>query len=751
LNGIDFLEVAPDQTHLDVHFLRDLSASPALDADNLRVEGGVRTTGIAVVGALSTAPDVLTVHVDSPGDFSTYRLRIVDPAVPAKAPAGFDPRLSSVDFSFKAACSSDFDCAEPEVCPPEARQLPALDYLAKDYESLRGLMLDRLATTLPNWTERNPADVQIALVELLAYVADRLSYYQDAVATEAYLSTARRRVSVRRHARLLDYRMHDGCNARVFVHFHASTGLTLESGRAVQAGPDEDAVVFQTMHAVDLRAAHDEIALYTWGDDLCCLPEGATRATLEAGAGLDIGEGDFLLLEESLSPTTGLAADADPAHRQVVRLTSVTPGTDPLTSTPIVEVEWNAQDALTFPLCVTSIATRDDGTREHVVCGVARGNIALADQGLEVSAALPLVDDPVDPPGRWRPRLPDLPVTNAIAFDESAPAAVLTTMDPRTAVPVVRLDDGELLWEPDPAGDLISAGPAAPAFVLEVEDDGETRVRFGDGISGMQPPRGTEFTAAYRVGNGATGNVPAESIDRLREAESGIDAVRNPLPATGGTEPEPTEQVRRIAPQAYRIQERAVTANDYGNAAGEVAGVQRAACRLRWTGSWYTAFVTVDQTGGGHLRDDVATRVQTLLDTRRMAGVDVELADPEPLPVDLALDICVAPGFFARQVEVQVLEALSSRVLPDGRRGFFHPDNFTFGRPLYLSQVYAAVLAVPGVAQVTATALHRFGRSPGDELAKGLLAPRGLEIVQLANDPSFPEQGRLTLTMEGGL
>jgi hypothetical protein len=42
---------------------------------------------------------------------------------------------------------------------------------------------------------------RIALVELLAYVGDQLSYYQDAVANEAYLETARQRISVKRHTR----------------------------------------------------------------------------------------------------------------------------------------------------------------------------------------------------------------------------------------------------------------------------------------------------------------------------------------------------------------------------------------------------------------------------------------------------------------------------------------------------------------------------------------------------------------------
>ena len=92
-----------------------------------------------------------------------------------------------------------------------------INYLAKDYASFRQLILDRLALVMPDWKERHVPDIGIALVEVLAYVGDHLSYYQDAVATEAYLDTARKRISVRRHARLVDYPMHEGCNARAWV------------------------------------------------------------------------------------------------------------------------------------------------------------------------------------------------------------------------------------------------------------------------------------------------------------------------------------------------------------------------------------------------------------------------------------------------------------------------------------------------------------------------------------------------------
>ena len=89
-------------------------------------------------------------------------------------------------------------------------------------------MLDRLLVTMPEWRERHIPDIGITLVELMAYVADQLSYSLDAVTTEAYLSTARLRISVRRHARLVDYRMHEGCNARSWVCIESDTNQIFE-------------------------------------------------------------------------------------------------------------------------------------------------------------------------------------------------------------------------------------------------------------------------------------------------------------------------------------------------------------------------------------------------------------------------------------------------------------------------------------------------------------------------------------------
>ena len=83
--------------------------------------------------------------------------------------------------------------------------------------------MDRLAKAMPDWRgPRSPADVVHTLAELIAYVGDLQHYELDAISTEAYLRTARRRTSLRRHALLVDYTMHEGCNARAWLNIEVT-------------------------------------------------------------------------------------------------------------------------------------------------------------------------------------------------------------------------------------------------------------------------------------------------------------------------------------------------------------------------------------------------------------------------------------------------------------------------------------------------------------------------------------------------
>ncbi len=236
VNGLDYLEIDQhDRTRLIAYFLG--KAPEHLRKENVVIQGGRRIRNIQVDDIKIVRQrdpeldDALIVTLDRAGDFSTYTLGLVETDEddrPTKQPlAGFDPRYARLEFSFSVDCPSDFDCQTEPICPPEQYPSPDINYLAKDYAGFRRLILDRLALIMPEWQERHIPDLGITLVEILAYVGDHLSYYQDAVVTEAYLNTARQRVSVRRHARLLDYAMHEGCNARTWVCLATDTDLAL--------------------------------------------------------------------------------------------------------------------------------------------------------------------------------------------------------------------------------------------------------------------------------------------------------------------------------------------------------------------------------------------------------------------------------------------------------------------------------------------------------------------------------------------
>lgn len=752
LNGIDYVEVVDDPAQPDeerqrtllVTFLKPLAAP--LVAEAVRVEGGERIRGVRVT-AVESDGDLAQVTVDRRGDFSEYVLRLAgdtDDPTSTEPPEGFDPVLSSVAFSFKAECPTPFDCA-PRL-PAETDEGPPVgDYLARDYASLRSLLLDRMATLLPDWTERHPADVATALVELVAYVGDRLSYAQDSVATEAYLGTARHRVSVRRHARLVDYRMHDGCNARAWVRLVAAADMVPPAGapwNAVEAGTAfltavpgappvvvagsqaaRDAyasgpVVFEAAHPLrSLVVAHNEVAFYTWSGDACTLPRGATTATL-AGALDGLVAGDVLVLAALPRPDESVTA-----LRHPVRLTSVRVATDALTGADVTEVAWDDADALPFDLVVTHA--------HDVPAAVAWGNVVLADAGVTVGP---------EPLGT---SLSLVPVTQAAPLDLAGPAADAYRQDPRDALPALTLTDGDgTVWSP--RHDLLGSDAAAPDLVIEVDDEGRALPRFGDGTYGRRPPEGATFTARYRTGNGRAGNVGEGTLVHAvlpADVAAAVSSVTNPLPAAGGTDPETIAEVRRSAPVAMRTQRRAVTPEDYAASARAFPGVQQAVATFRWTGSWHTVYVTVDRLGGRPVDDAFASALRAYLEPVRMAGHDLQVEPPVYVPLKVGLHVCVLAGHRAADVRAAVRDVLAVA---------FDPDRLTLGRTVWLSPIEAAVRSVPGVASLRVTAFRRWGATDTEALRARKLALGPLEVARLDDDPDFPDRGVLTLDVEGG-
>ena len=582
INGIDYLNVDPaDHAKLTVFFLNPVGpknvANPndpndqyglSTDLSKLTVTGGTRIVGIQPVAAARNPDGSLTITVSEPGDYSVYTLALNVPAL--------DRLFASIDFSFMATCPVDFDCRIPHVCPPRPVPDLPLDYEAKDYASFRQFLLDLLPRLNPSFIERNPSDLGIALVELLAYAGDRLSYFQDAVVNEAYLDTLRHRISARRLAKLVDYRMHDGRNAWAAVHVAVESQTALPLGtrilsrigqpligqtspppvivdgskinaQSMESDPALAAVAaFETAFAITLEPVNNQIYVHTWGDEECCLPSGTTDAFLYAAlAGNNtaivpvLHKNDYLLIEEVLGPLTGAAADADTTHRQVVMIDEEPdpPTNDPLFSNvllpggiiqervagdqplPLLRVHWRAADSLTRPFCLS--AKLANGTLVRHI-SVMRGNMVLADHGLTTQESIALVSPvPSTPP--FRPRLSFGPLTqqmqpSSVQYDpvtgRIATARTDLTGDVTDAQPAISLF-ATLSTGTDlwtPAPDLLESTPFDTAFVAEIDNDQRAVLRFGDDEYGQSMAGATALTATYRIGNGLAGNIGAEAL-----------------------------------------------------------------------------------------------------------------------------------------------------------------------------------------------------------------------------------------------
>ena len=582
INGIDYVVVDPtSHAKLTVHFLNPVGPKNAgnpndpddqyglsADLSKITIAGGTRIVGIQPVAAMRNPDGSLTITVNEPGDYSVYTLALNVPAL--------DRLFASTDFSFMATCPVDFDCRIQQVCPPRPVPDMLLDYEAKDYASFRQLLLDLLPRLNPNFTEINPSDLGIALVELLAYAGDRLSYFQDAVANEAYLDTIRDRISARRLAKLVDYRMHDGRNAWAAIHLAVGRRTTLPLGtkilsrigrpllgetsppgvivhgdkitaQSMETDPALASVVaFETAFAITLEPVNNEIHLHTWGDEECCLPRGTTKAFLYAalpGSNTAtvpvLHQHDYLLIEEVLGPLTGAAADADSTHRQVVLIDQEPdpPTNDPLFSNvllpggivqeripgdqplPLLRVRWRSADGLNLPFCL-SAKLANGKLVQHI--SVMRGNMVLADHGLTTQESIAL-SGPVPSTPPFRPRLSHGPLSQQIqpasvqydpATGRIATARTDLTGDVSDAQPTISL------FATFPTGtelwtpvpDLLESTPFDTAFVAEIDNEQRAVLRFGDDEYGQTIAGATAMTATYRVGNGLAGNVGAEAL-----------------------------------------------------------------------------------------------------------------------------------------------------------------------------------------------------------------------------------------------
>lgn len=809
VTGIDLVYVHEDQVTLDVYFLR----SPAtltvplvgdVTPDQIRVyspSGGEHLPEVPVVAVawvLVAGRDVLRLTMAEPGDFTLYRLHLDDPridpyfvyATPTKERSlqGYN----DVPFSFKANCPSDLDCQLPDhECPAEAVVDFPVDYSARGFWSFRRALLDYASQRYPDWEDRLAADAGVMLAEVLSALGDELAYYQDRIGREAYLETATQRRSLRRHARLVDYAVHDGLGAITWLDVTVKTGQsgTIPAGADVWARSDSGTripyevgrglaeVVAGKTYAV--AAARNTLTPHIWDERDTCLPVGATELYVQGYHAADLLPFDDRPAGRAPGHWVLLQTDPDDptlARSWPVRLIRVQDRddplvNDPLTGTHITHLVWEDAQVLPFELDMTVLKVH--------------GNLlpATAGETQQQDFIIGPTDDAAERPEAVERAGPNGAVAYLYSLPDSrSKGLVWLGADAHRARPEIHLV--EMAWQ---AGVLVERQPwewrrsflgtnSSQRYDMHFTlDDGTwervvgyrrtgkevvhydyadgrgTTVRFGDAEFGRIPDEGTVFRATYRLGGGRGSNVAARSINEFESTLALVDRLTNPLPASDGRDPETATEVRQLAPEAFHaVTYRAVRPEDYAEAAERLSWVQRAGATLRWTGSWLTIFATPDPRGAVVVTAAQRGELQDQLDRFRQAGREAYPCDPRYANLDLEITLCVQPHAYRGETKEAVLEALLGTHGLRPRSGFFAADNFTFGTALERSALEVAIQTVPGVRAVEGIRIRRrdwFDWRPFTELAYEVAMD---EVIRLENDPLHPERGSLKLFMEGG-
>jgi len=133
----------------------------------------------------------------------------------------------------------------------------------------------------------------------------------------------------------------------------------------------------------------------------------------------------------------------------------------------------------------------------------------------------------------------------------------------------------QVIW--DRVDTFFGQSAASQVYVLEKTEDQGWQVVFGNGENGARLPTGTDNVVAnFRVGEGRFGKVGAQTITQLENPPLGIEAVHNPLPASGGVGEGLKSTLRQAIPRSVANLDRIVSLEDYRTYAENYPGIYKA-------------------------------------------------------------------------------------------------------------------------------------------------------------------------------
>jgi hypothetical protein len=755
--GIRRLSLALSGTPLKATITVHLAQPPAgLKPSDLAIDGP-RVPNIVSV-TFDVVAMTATINLDSIGTPATYWVRLLSGGAHP-----LHPLFALASFQFAIDCESA-DCRPSEdVAPHVDRPAPPIDYATRDFTGFQQLLATHVTVRNDDWGDPAAASQEQMLSDLLAHHGDLLAYFQDRVANEAFVTTARTRHALRQHGLLLGYDVNEGVAGTTLLSFEVADDGWVPAGLPVrtETRDGDEPLFYTTQERTPVRIEHGLLTPAAWpGATTARVPAGTTRMLLW-GHDLALREGQQLALHTA-TETFLIAIDS------VLELAlpgwvhaPTDPAPDPVTDppAPVTEITWRAQQALPRDL-LPWIDAAHGGDDLKI-----RGNLVMAVFGEPREAST-------------HPDADGVPIR--IELDDRS--ATLETINvgatQKYSVRALRLPESPLVWESrdgvvGPALDveidglpwflqphLYSSRPFDRHYTIAVADDGIVWLQFGDGIHGERViedlPAHPHIRVRYRRGNPGNGNCPR---DVLRIVEKPLDpaavidvqalniiSVTNAIAGTGGISSESDDAIRESIPRSLRHGplERAVSLADYASIASSVPGVARATARALG-GVFNTVMILVDPEGQADLDPDLRELVRSRIDHVRMAGREHVVAEARYVPLDIELWVCAEPGVPRHRVRERVIATL--RPGTADHKGWFHPDRLSFAESVELGDVLAVVQTVPGVRSVKAKRFHRLIDPRAAVEARIVMQPT--EVARLDADLSRPDNGRLEIKVVG--
>lgn len=272
---------------------------------------------------------------------------------------------------------------------------------------------------------------------------------------------------------------------------------------------------------------------------------------------------------------------------------------------------------------------------------------------------------------------------------------------------------------------LFGHGPRERIYMTHANEDQQTTVQFGDGVTGARLPMGHENVhATYRKGIGVEGLVKANQLSLLMTRPLGVKSVINPFPATGAQDPQSLGDARANSPITVLTLDRIVSLRDYEDFARSFSGIAKALATWTWNIHARGIFLTVAGIDGAEvdtsLRDTLISAIYKFSD----AHVPLTIKSYRPVTFKLGADVKVDPDY----IEAKVLTAIEA-ALQSG----FSFESRAFGQAVTLSEVVSAIQNVAGVVAVDVNKLYR---SDEPEALHSLLAAAAPQPGENASEPA---------------